>query len=237
MSRLLCAILLAAASLSASPIFQVTYSNGTAANDGRYIIGLTQITLEGSGPAQTFDSMCFDFLHEIGSGQTYLGEAVKLTTYASNPDDQTKYDMAGFTYLAMHEPNLSGITAMLGGGLTNWDVLQGLQFGVWDLMDPDEQADGNIYGPYVYASQVDDAVGWALANPVQLAQIDLGLQNQFHGALDNLYVVQGIGRDAGLQKFIIGGDIPAGVPEPGSMCLMGGGLLGLAAILRRRATR
>jgi hypothetical protein len=219
-----------AASLGASPVYEVTYNRGTAADDGTYVIGLTQLTLQGAaGPAQTFESMCFDFIGKIHTGQTYLGEAVKLTGYSSDPVQQTLYDMAGFAYFAMH--NLPAITAAIGNGVTDWEVLQAIQYGVWDLMDPIEHDDGNIYHGYKYTNQVDASVDWALANPAGLAQIDTKLQQEFPHVLDSLYVIQGVGRDAGIQKFIIG------VPEPGSIWLIGGGLLGLTALIRLRATR
>jgi hypothetical protein len=235
MSRLLCAILLAVAVLSASPVFQVTYDNGTAGSDGRYIIGLTDITLKGNGPPQTFDSMCFDFLHEIYSGQTYTGEVVPLATYGKTPDEQVKYDIAGFAYLGMHD--VANIT-YFGPNLTQMEVLEAIQYGVWDLMDPTEHDDGNIYyGNFKYTKLVDGMVDGFIQHPGVLAFLDTKLKHDFPNALDNLYVVQGVGRDAGIQKFIIGGNIPNGVPEPGSMCLMSGGLLGLAAVIRRRATR
>jgi hypothetical protein len=229
MSRFFATLVLAAASLSASPVFEVTYNNGAAGNDSRYIIGITQITLKGSGPAQTFDSMCFDFVDHISSGQQYLGEAVKLTDYAKG-NEQTLYDLAGFAYYGMH--NLPAIP-----GLSPFEVLQGIQYGVWDLMDPNESQDNDIYGGYKYTKELDAFIDTGLKHPAILSALDLQLKGDFPHVLDNLYVVQGVGRDAGLQKFIIGGNIPAGVPEPGSMCLMGGGLLGLAMAIRRRTAR
>jgi hypothetical protein len=229
MFRLFWAVLIATACLGASPVYQVTYDRGTAADDGTYVIGLTQLTLQGTGPAQTFQSMCFDFVGQIHTGQTYIGEAVKLTGYSSDPVQQTLYDMAGFAYFAMHD--VPAITAAVGNGVTDWQVLQAIQYGVWDLMDPIEHDDGNIYHGYKYTTQVDAAVDWALANPAGLAQVDANLKLEFPHALDGLYVIQGVGRDANVQKFIIG------VPEPGSIWLIGGGLLSLTALIRLRAKR
>ena len=236
MIRFFCIILLASAAALAAPVYQATYNNGAAPNDGSYIYGLTNITLTGPRNTVTYDSMCFDFSEHIYSGQTYQATVTKLTSYSSDPDIQAKYDMAGFVYLAMH--NLPAVVTTLHGSVSNGEALQGLQYGVWDLFETDESLDGNIYHGYAYTNQVDGAVGQMLANPGGLTAFTTGLKGQYGaGVLDNLYVVEGYGSDAGIQKFIIGGDLPAGVPEPGSLGLMGGGLIGVAMLIRKRALR
>jgi PEP-CTERM motif len=234
MFRFFCIILLAAASLSASPVYQATYNNGSAGNDGSYIIGLTQLTLMGPQGSTTFDSMCFDFAEHISNGQQYQATATQLTAYSNDQDTQAKYDMAGFIYLAMH--NLPAVVTALNNSVSPDVALQGLQYGVWDLFEP-ESEDGNIYHGFAYTTQVDGAVDQMLENPGALATFTAGLKQTYPGALDNLYVVQGYGPDQSIQKFIIGGQLPGGVPEPGSLGLMGGGLIGLAMLIRKRALR
>jgi hypothetical protein len=234
MTRLFCSILLAGATLAATPVFNVTYNRGPN-DDGRYVIGLSTVTLQrGTGSPVTFDAMCFDFQEEIYDGEHYHGETVKLTDYTSNKVLQTRYDIAGFAYLGMLD--LAGVT-YFGPGLSQGEVRQAIQYGVWDLMDPNEHDDGNIYGSFKYGQLIDGMVDGFIAHPTTLTLLDETLKTEFPHALDNLYVVQGVGDDRCIQKFIIGGNLPNGVPEPGSISLMGGGLLGLAAVIRRRAKR
>ena len=233
MIRFFCTILLVSASLFATPVYQATYNNGSAANDGSYIYGLTSLTLTGPQNTVAYDSMCFDFAEHIYSGQTYQATLTKLTDASNDPDTQAKYDMAGFIYLAMHDvPTVSAILH-----ISDQEALQGLQYGVWDLFDTDETLDGNIYHGYKYTNELDQVIDYVVDNPGELTTFTNSLKVQYAGVLDNLYIVNGYGRDSEVQKFIIGGDLPAGVPEPGSLGLLGSGLIGFAMLIRKRAVR
>ncbi len=238
MFRFFGVILLAAASLPAATIYNAVYDNGNAGTDGSYIIGPTQITLTGPGGTTTFSSMCFDFAEHIYSGEHYLATLTPLTSIANDPGTQARYDLAGFVYLAMHQ-NAPAVLSAFGvpNGASAFEQLQGLQYGVWDLFEPDESQDGNIYHGYAYTNEVDEAVDDMLTNSGSVAPLVAGLEQAHPGALNNLYVVQGVGDFAGIQKFIVGGRPPSGVPEPGSMGLMGGGLIGLAMLIRKRVVQ
>ena len=231
--RFLGAIALAAVTLSATPTtYQATYQNGPN-NDGTYIVGLSYVTLAGHG---NFDAMCIDFQDEIHNGQTYQATVTPLADMSVNPDVQARYDMEGFIYLAMH--NIPAVQAALPG-ISSTEALDGLQYAAWDLFDSNEAVDGNIYHGFAYTKQVNGAVDFALSHPGALDAFVGGLQHKYPGGLNNLYVVQGYGSDGNVQKFIIGGGpclSTAGTPEPGSLALMGSGLIGIAVLIRKRRT-
>jgi len=176
-------------------------------------------TLNGSG---NYQLMCSTYTRQISPGEqwdatTLAGDNLNPTTVAG-----LEFPSAGVTgYLEASYLFVEEVNAFTGGntdpeGLYNWAV--------WDLLTGRDVSGSNL-------SAGDEAQVQSYLNAAE-ALGNGGSLTPSEFSNDVIYTPTNNVVGKGPQEFF--GDGPVAVPEPGTLALVGFGVLGLAGVLRRR---
>jgi hypothetical protein len=192
----------------ADGLVTMVFQGVNGANDGQYYVSPYYATLNG----QTVTLFCDDIINEVNFGQTWEADVTNLATAVNtNNFSQTRYgSVAGSAVLgnpALAYEEAAWLTTQFA---SNPGDLVNLQYALWDIMNPGVRGSGN-----------PDVQTWLL----------LASQNYGSINLSNFEIVTNVGPltlTGQVQEFIVP------TPEPGTLALLGCGMLALCIGLMRR---
>jgi hypothetical protein len=208
-------------------------SQPNAYNNGSHLVGpfdgsVTTVGLPGSTNLSIY---CVDLLNTVGFGNTFQ---VNVTSLADGTDlSNTRHPGALTAY--RQAAWLSNLFSLVPPAYTS-TYYTPIQYAMWDMLNPGSApADPNK------TLALNLAAAAASAN-FNAFSYDVGGGNVVDfGAFDySRYSVLTDVRSAGTvdddyrQEFITGDMIPTATPEPATIALVGGGLLAMAGVGRRR---
>ncbi len=208
--------------VSGATTLQLTGTGGTAVNVGSESVYVYPYDFSVNGSSATTQLMCLSFNDEITVGESWTVNADTIAQAANgNSALQTAYEEDAWLYSQITPSTSQSQEALI-------------QFAVWDILDPSGVGTGT--DPYWTANSTDiqNLIGQA---STAVASENPDFFNQFVVYVpdhDSSYYTSANGYPDGLPQTFVG---TAPTPEPGSLALLGTGLLGLGGAVRRKMRR
>jgi len=193
---------------------------GGQSTDGVYVYPYL-FTITGPGGTDTLvDMSCLNFDREVSIGQSWTANPIDVATISSSSTIDGESGTAFIEDAYLYNQYAAAATA------GDTQQISDLQFAIWYIMDPAINA-GNTGGGY-------DANAAYL---VQQAQTS-ALPDQAAGDFANDIAFIPSGTYSGEPQIFMTDPPPSAVaPEPTSLVLLGTGLLGAVALMRRKRTQ